>query len=263
VNVPLSDDKGHRVEALFDSDIPMHYQIYQQLRAEILDGIWVGRADFPGEEEVASRYGVSVITSRHALVRLVEEKLLKRERGRRPQATFVPSVSKEEASAPSVFPTGPRHPYAYQVIETEVRVAHTEACRAFGLKSGVELWHCTRLRKFEGRPHSVVLNVQRIDIGKKHKASDLAKLPMNQIFRKEGYQLGAIERRISAKPPSKTAAQYLGISVNTSLLIHTFVLADHQDAPLEWVQIALHPNELPPLERFDLRTGVAKVSDIL
>jgi GntR family transcriptional regulator len=260
--VPLSGDKGHPVEALFDSDIPMHYQIYQQLRAEILDGIWIGRADFPGEEEVASRYGGSVITSRHALVRLVEEKLLKRERGRRPQATFVPPVPKV-TPAPSVFPTGPRHPYVYQVIETDIRVAHTEACRAFGLKSGVELWHCTRLRKFEGRPHSLVLNVQRIDIGKTHKASDLAKLPMNQIFKKEGYRLGAIERRISAKAPSKVAAQYLGIPVNTPLLVHTFVLADHEDTPLEWVQIALHPNELPPLERFDLRTGIVKVSDIL
>jgi hypothetical protein len=33
-----------------------------------------------------------------------------------------------------------------------------------------------------------------------------------------------------------------------------FILTDDSDAPLEWVQIALHPDASPPLEVFDLRT---------
>jgi len=38
--------------------------------AEILDGLWIGRHDFPSERDVAERFGVSVITSRAALDRL-------------------------------------------------------------------------------------------------------------------------------------------------------------------------------------------------
>ena len=120
-----------------------------QLKAEIMDGMWIGRPDFPGEEEVALRYGVSVITSRQALVRLVADGLLKRERGRRPQAIFVPSAA-EDVSSPSLFPTFPRHPYIYEIVETDVRVAHTEACAIFGLDHGAHLWHCSRLRHFKG-----------------------------------------------------------------------------------------------------------------
>ena len=123
------------MDVLFDAHIPMHHQIYNQLKAEIMDGMWIGRPDFPGEEEVALRYGVSVITSRQALVRLVADGLLKRERGRRPQAIFVPSAA-EDISSPSLFPTFPRHPYIYEIVETDVRVAHTEACAIFGLDHG-------------------------------------------------------------------------------------------------------------------------------
>ena len=54
-------------------DVPLHYQIYQQMRAEIEDGLWTGRDDFPGEEDLAQRFGVSVITTRKALTRLAEE----------------------------------------------------------------------------------------------------------------------------------------------------------------------------------------------
>src|SRR5258707_8505936 len=78
------------LEALFDPNISLHHQIYQQMRTEILDGMWVGRDDFPGEEELAARYGVSVITSRKSLGRLVEEGLVERGRGRRPRATYEP-----------------------------------------------------------------------------------------------------------------------------------------------------------------------------
>jgi GntR family transcriptional regulator len=250
------------LEALFDPNISLHHQIYQQMRTEILDGVWVGRDDFPGEEELAARYGVSVITSRKSLVRLVEDGLVDRGRGRRPRATYEPRAT-TSSSGPTVFPIGPHRPYKYRIIETEIRVAQAEACEAFGLKYGVQLWHCSRMRHFEGRPHSFVVNVQRPEVGKKHKAAKLATLPMSSILQQEGFTLGNIKRRVVAKLPGTLAAQQLGIPMHAAILYYTFVLTDESDAPIEWVQIALHPNESPPLEVFDLRTGMVRVTDVL
>ena len=51
--------------------------------------------------------------------------------------------------------------------------------------------------------------------------------------------------------------------MHTAILYYAFVLAAASDAPIEWVQIALHPNESPPLEVFDLRTGSVRVTDVL
>jgi len=258
-----SNQKGAvRLEALFDPDVSLHHQIYQQMRTEILDGVWVGRDDFPGEEELAARYGVSVITSRKSLVRLVEDGLVERGRGRRPRATYEPRAT-ISSSRPTVFPIGPHRPYKYKIIETEIRVAQAEACEAFGLKYGVQLWHCSRMRHFEGRPHSFVVNVQQPEVGKKHKVSKLTTLPMSVILKQEGFTLGSIKRQVAAKFPGTLASQNLGIPMHAAILHYTFVLTNDTDAPLEWVQIALHPNESPPLEVFDLRTGTVRVTDVL
>ncbi|MGY4290077.1 DNA-binding GntR family transcriptional regulator [Bradyrhizobium sp. LM2.7] len=37
--------------------LPLTEQIYAALKNEILDGLWVGRETFPGEDEVAKRFG--------------------------------------------------------------------------------------------------------------------------------------------------------------------------------------------------------------
>jgi hypothetical protein len=48
----------------------------------------------------------------------------------------------------------------------------------------------------------------------------------------------------------------------TAILCYAFVLADASDAPIEWVQIALHPHDSTPLEVFDLRTGSVRGMDV-
>lgn len=91
----------------------------------------------------------------------------------------------------------------------------------------------------------------------------LATLPMSVILQQEGFTLGSIKRQVAAKLPGTLASQHLGIPVHAAILFYTFVLTDGSDAPLEWVQIMLHPNESPPLEVFDLRTGTVRVTDVL
>src|SRR5258705_13882261 len=89
---------------LLDPNIPMHYQLYIQLRMEILDGLWASRTDFPGEEELANQCKVSVITSSKALARLVEDGLIRRERGRRPTVSFDTSAVPTLRSPSTIFP---------------------------------------------------------------------------------------------------------------------------------------------------------------
>ena len=59
----------------FDPAVPLQHQIYLQVRSEIEDGLWLDRDDFPGERDLADRYGVSVITTRAALDRLARRRM--------------------------------------------------------------------------------------------------------------------------------------------------------------------------------------------
>ena len=70
--------------------IPRYHQIYLVLREQILEGRFPPETPLPGDLELATQFGVSRITVRTALDRLVDEKLIERHRGR---GTFVRQIS--------------------------------------------------------------------------------------------------------------------------------------------------------------------------
>jgi GntR family transcriptional regulator len=232
----------------------MHYQIYVQLRAEIKDGLWIDRRDFPGEADLAERFGVSVITSRKSLERLASEGWIDRGRGRKTVARALPSP-RSAPPASEILPTGRARPFVYTVLSREVAIAPAEACIALGAKPGASLWQCSRLRRFEGRPHSVTLNVQQPEIGSTHSLADLRTQPMSRILRHAGFRLATLTRQVGATLPPPSVAGPLGITLNDPTLVFTFAILDEQDKVIEWVRIFVHPNEPNPYETMDLRKG--------
>jgi len=66
--------------------VPLHHQVYLDLKAALDDGEWQAGEQLPAERELARRYGCSLITVRRALDELSRENRLERVRGR---GTFV------------------------------------------------------------------------------------------------------------------------------------------------------------------------------
>ena len=66
--------------------IPLHHQVFSDLKAALDEGEWAAGERMPTERELAERYGCSLITIRHALGELVREGRIERTRGR---GTFV------------------------------------------------------------------------------------------------------------------------------------------------------------------------------
>jgi len=239
---------------LLDPNVPIHQQLYLLLRNEILDELWVQGQAFPGEQEVADRYGVSVVTSRKALDRLCAEGLVERGRGRRPRVTHTPPPARS-AAPPAIFSQKLADRYAYEVMSVGIGPAPGEACRTFNLTPGSPLWQLKRLRRFEGRLHSVTHNAQSPERGARHDTTMLAQLAMGQILAGEGVKLGRLTRRIGVALAPVEVAGPLGISVHDSCLLHTMILSDTEGAPVEWLRIYLHPQETAPEEMFDLRSS--------
>jgi GntR family transcriptional regulator len=238
--------------ALAGATVPLTEQIYTVLKNEILDGLWVGRDVFPGEDEVAKRFGVSVITSRRALERLAADGFIERGRGRK--GRVIHSPRRIALSASTVFPLNST-PFKYKVLRRGMDVASAEACDAFAVPHGSELWHIRRLRTFEGRPHSVTYNIQEPELGRLHSLKDLNKLPMAQILREAGMKPTELVRRVGVASPSVEVAKALGVPLHEPILTYTFTLLDSANKALEWVRIYCHPNEPAPQERIDFRTG--------
>jgi len=66
--------------------IPLHHQVYLDLKGALEAGDWTAGDRLPTERDLARRYGCSLITIRRALSELVREGRLERTRGR---GTFV------------------------------------------------------------------------------------------------------------------------------------------------------------------------------
>jgi len=62
--------------------IPLHHQVYLDLRSALDAGEWRPGDRLPTERELADRYGCSLITVRRALGDLAREERLQRTRGR-------------------------------------------------------------------------------------------------------------------------------------------------------------------------------------
>ena len=71
---------------LLAGPVPLHHQVYLDLRAALDAGEWRPGDRLPPERELAERYGCSLITVRRALSDLARERRLERTRGR---GTFV------------------------------------------------------------------------------------------------------------------------------------------------------------------------------
>lgn len=240
---------------VLDSDVPLYHQIYLHLKAEIVDGRWVGRDDFPGEVDVARQFGVSVITSRKALTRLADDGYIERSRGKRARVIRHP----EETAArrtPSIFHTDAvlTRRFSYEVLERGPAIAPVEACRAFGLPPGSQLWLCRRLRSFEGRPHSVTLNAQPLALGRRVSASKLARLPMTQILREMGISFVTLRRRVTASLAPPDVAKHLGLTLNDPTLVYSFTHHDERDTVVQWVRIWVRSDVPSPDEVFDYAT---------
>ncbi len=250
------------VEAVVDDgdvlspEVSIQLQVYRQLRSEITDGLWEGRADFPGEREVAARFGVSVITSRGALDRLAVDGYVERRQGRRTKVVYVPPAA-EPSDSPSLFPRDPDDDsFRFRVLRVGVAVAPAEACRSFGLPAGTALWQCHRLWTHRGRPHLVSQNVQLPEVGERHSQDELNRHRMFAILRTEGLHIDTIWRRTSVASPPPLVARHLGLSIDTAVLILTFTLRGPDRAIIEWVRCYVHPERREPIEVLDQHAGL-------
>ena len=162
---------------------------------------------------------------------------------------------------PPLVSVGRRRLYGYTVLDAAVRTAPAEACRAFGVPPGTELWQCNRLRTFEGRPHSVTHNAQVVERGKRHTARRLATMPMTAIFSAEGVEVASLRRSARASRAPAGVAEPLGLTLSDPVLVSTFTVHGPDEELLEWVRIYLHPDEAAPEERLDLRSGTWSAAD--
>jgi GntR family transcriptional regulator len=136
------------------SPVPLHHQVYLDLKGALDSGEWRPGDRIPPERELAARYGCSLITVRRALGELAREGRLERTRGK---GTFVlhPRIDRDLAGSRMSF-TEEMQRRGYDPT-TRLVVARPEAAGeavagALGIELGSPILYLERLRLADDEP---------------------------------------------------------------------------------------------------------------
>ena len=133
--------------------IPLHHQVYVDLRSALDAGEWRPGDRLPTERDMASRYGCSLITIRRALSELVRDGRLERTRGR---GTFVlpPKIDVDFAGSSSFTEEMQRRGFDPQtrLVAARPEAAGESVAAALGLETGSPTLYLERLRLADAEP---------------------------------------------------------------------------------------------------------------
>jgi GntR family transcriptional regulator len=133
--------------------IPLHHQVFRDLRSALDAQEWRPGDRMPTERELASRYGCSLITVRHALGELVREGRIERTRGR---GTFVtqPRIDRDIAGSMSFAEEMQRRGLdpATRLVTGNIEPAGEAVAASLGIAADAPVVYLERVRLGGGEP---------------------------------------------------------------------------------------------------------------
>jgi GntR family transcriptional regulator len=133
--------------------IPLHHQVYLDLKSALDGGEWRPGDRLPPERELAQRYGCSVITVRHALGELAREQRIERTRGRGTHV-LAPRIERDIAGVMSFAEEMERRGLnpATKLVTSRIEPAGEAVAAALGLAIRAPVVYLERLRLASGQP---------------------------------------------------------------------------------------------------------------
>lgn len=209
--------------------VPRYYAIEQSLRARIaaLDP----HAPLPSDAQLCEEFGVSRMTARGAVQRLVQEGLVYRVPGR---GTFVaPARANRTASHILSFSDEMRRrgrTPSSRIVEQMRRAANTDEARRLGTD---EVFVLRRVREADGEPVALETAIFPAARVAELLERDLGSESLFATLAAAGLVPTAGRADISAEAASAEDARLLGVKRGEPLLVERRLIHDQDGAPLE------------------------------
>lgn len=220
---------------LIAGPVPLHHQVYLDLRGALDAGEWRSGDRLPPERELAERYGCSLITVRRALTDLARERRLTRTRGR---GTFVtrPPIALDLDGTTSFTEELQLlgHDPTTRVVSARTMPADTAVAQALDIEVGTAVVHLERLRMADGEP--LLLEQVFLPEGRFPGllASDLERGSLYELL-SERYATSVVRAREALEPVSlpMREAHLLGVEPHRPALLIEGVAYDGAGRPVE------------------------------
>jgi len=216
-----------------ESSIPLHIQLSEELKREILQGAM--KEKIPPERELMEQYSISRSTVRRAIAALINEGILESRRG---SGTYIYTRPVEEW-------LGNLATYNKTIDELGMKpgaklLSHGVEFSSSELKQITQMdkvYAINRLRLADDIPIAIETQYYPLDIG-----FQLAKFDLNEIVLYEvletslGIKLWEADQVISSAMPTKEEAQLLDILESESILVIERTTCDYEGNLVEYLR---------------------------
>jgi DNA-binding GntR family transcriptional regulator len=212
--------------------VPRYYEIEQALRARIAE--LEPDEPLPSDADLCKEFGVSRMTARNAVQRLVQEGLVYRLPGR---GTFVASGSAHRQAGKVLSFTHEmerrgRTPSS-RLVERNVRPAQEREQRMLGLEAAAQVVLVRRVRLADEEPVALENAVFTEDCAEAVLAADLEQGSLHATLVGAGRTPTHGRASLGAEAATREDAQLLLVRTGDPLLVERRVIFDQDDRPLE------------------------------
>ena len=216
--------------------VPLHHQVYLDLREAFAAGEWRTGDRLPAERELAARYGCSLITVRRALDELSREGRLERAPGRGTFVTEPPIIRDIAARAGFADEMRARglQPYA-EIVTAGIVAAPPVIAAALGLGAGALVHSLERVRGADGVPlllEHAYLSADRFP-GLLDEDFTVRSL-YETLATRYGLPVARTRETIAAAAPRAREARLLGLVTRRPVLRLEGTAYARRDVPLEY-----------------------------
>jgi GntR family transcriptional regulator len=203
--------------------LPLWYQVSQSLRASILGRPPKAPLRLPTEEQLASHYGVSVLTMRQALKELEDEGLISRHRRR---GTFIEPDARQGApvrllgSVDAIV--AQQSGMAAKLLAHGTAPVPGEFAEHFAGLDEVAAYHRLRSDEQTGEPTNHARNYVRPEVAAGIAPGDLERWPMTKVLRDVvGVEIARITDTVQARLADPETARLLDVPLLSPILHYT------------------------------------------
>lgn len=215
---------------------PLHIQFEEILREQLEKQVWETHSCIPSENELSRIYGISRMTVRSVLTRLVDEGLLYRVPGK---GTFVaePKIVSRPLSQMGITQQLEQMGYktATKVVSVEIVPCPFEAAKQLNLQAGSNVYQIKRIRFVKGEPLSLHTSYIPVSLCPNLEQQDLEHIQLCDIIEQTyRYHITKHTETLESTTASREAAELLEVKHHFPLLLLNTTTYNDANHPIEY-----------------------------
>lgn len=229
-----------------NSPQPLHAQLEEIIRQSIENEEWQANSSIPSENELSRMYGISRMTVRSVITRLVHEGLLYSVPGK---GTFIsaPKIVSRPLSQMGIREQLEEMGYetSTKLISIEKVTTPVKVAKELNIGAGTEIHVVKRLRYVKGEPFSIHTSYIPVNLCPDLESKDLEGTQLCHILEREyQYEIAKIVETLESTMATSAEEKLLLVKKGFALLLLENIVYAKSGSPIEYTKVLFRGDKI-------------------